>query len=135
MTKRNNFKPLKIFMRGKSVAALQTQLRHRGFAIDDPASVFGPSTRDAVKAMQNQFALKPTGMVDSAMWEMLGGIQPSAAITQPSVPTTPSPASEPAVKKLDALVRLLISKGMIEQSELDSLIKEIEKKPETPLFL
>ena len=75
MQKNITAKKLKIFMRGKSVSALQTQLRQRGFSITDSAGVFGPSTRDAVKAFQTQMSLPVTGIVDEIFWQAFGGQQ------------------------------------------------------------
>ncbi|OIO66388.1 MAG: hypothetical protein AUJ56_12635 [Zetaproteobacteria bacterium CG1_02_49_23] len=121
-------------MRGKSVATLQAQLRHRGFVINDPASVFGPTTRDAVKALQKQLSLKATGTVDSALWKALAGnLTSSAEPDSPELTSTTSP--DPSADKLEALIQLLISKGIIEPQELDALLHATETKMEKPLFL
>jgi len=120
-------------MRGKSVTALQTQLQQRGFVIHDPQAVFGPSTRDAVKAVQKQLSLPATGLVDVDFWQALGGFR--SPLPEKEEANRVSKVCHPAEQKLELLIQLLISKGLIEEGELDKLLKTVESEPKQPLFL
>ncbi|WP_227819514.1 peptidoglycan-binding domain-containing protein [Mariprofundus micogutta] len=134
MNKRNPGKKLKIFMRGKSVSTLQTQLTQRGFSITDIKGVFGPSTRDAVKSLQTQFSLQPTGIVDDAFRQAVGQQQADVSTQTESIKRSSHSDSD---KKLDNLIQLLLRKGIIEQRELDSLLNNNpdDELPAKPLFL
>ncbi len=112
---------LKIFMRGKSITQLQSVLQRMGYEIKDQKGVFGVDTRDAVKYYQKQQGLKPTGIVDEALMKQMSvGAPASAKDEKPSQDNMIS--NHP--KELDALVRLLIAKGVFSQEEWD---KEKEK--------
>jgi len=117
-------KKLKIFMRGKSVGALQTQLQQRGFSITDSPGVFGPSTRDAVKSFQSQMALSATGVVDESFWQAFGHhrVAPEEKNGKLNALQNHHQVLDSANPKLDALIHLLVEKGIIEQNELDLLI-------------
>ncbi|MDX8383763.1 MAG: peptidoglycan-binding domain-containing protein [Ghiorsea sp.] len=119
-------RPLKIFMRGKSITALQATLRRMGYDIQDQAALFGTSTRDAVKSFQRQQGLKPTGIVDDALLKQMNAGQQVTAPTQEHEQDTTPPAnlSNGNQEQFDALLRLLKRKGILEDGELE---KEVSK--------
>ena len=113
-------RPLKIFMRGKRIALLQEILYRKGYPMQDQKGVFGVHTRDAIKDIQKQHGLKPSGQVEDELFQL---IQQG----QPALPTGKKSAEAPAVdaplvnqQQFDALIRLLISKGMIKSGELEA---------------
>ncbi|TLS67944.1 peptidoglycan-binding protein [Mariprofundus erugo] len=114
-------RPLKIFMRGKRVTVLQEILRRMGYQMDEQPGLFGVHTRDAVKAFQKQHNLKPTGMVDDELFKLMqfgqAGIAEPQATDQAEHTDTNQPINQP---QLDALIRLLIRKGVITDSELSA---------------
>lgn len=113
-------RPLKIFMRGKRVTLLQEILRRMGYQLDEQPGIFGVHTRDAVKAFQKQHNLKPTGIVDDELFKLIqfGQAVASEQMTTDQPAATSQPvAGDPA--RLDALIRLLIRKGLISESELE----------------
>ncbi len=121
-------RPLKMFMRGKSVRMLQELLQKMGYPIDDQPGIFGPSTRDAVKNFQTQQGLKATGMVDD---ELLKLIRQGHAITEKpeNAGSKVAPAPQPVNQdQLDALIRLMIRKGIISEDELQAEMKRIPAK-------
>jgi len=115
-------RPLKMFMRGKSVSMLQDILRSMGYKIDDKPSMFGASTRDAVKAFQRQRGLDVTGHVDDALLKLMkqGGevssVRKRAADKQAA--DSESKAAMVSQKQFDALVRLMVRKGVFDEQEL-----------------
>jgi len=123
-------RPLKMFMRGKSVRTLQEMLKRLGYPMNDQPSIFGTSTRDAVKNFQSQKGLKATGIVDDELLNLMrqghniSDVESSTRTktTQKSVSTS-QPVDE---QKLDALIRLLVRKGLISEEELT---KSPPKKP------
>lgn len=115
-------RPLKIFMRGKKISQLQELLKRMGYPMQDQPGLFGVHTRDAVKAYQKQRGLKATGEVsDELLLQMQqGGVAPSTA-------TSEKKEKQAAValesRRADALIRLLISKGVITEEELQAELK------------
>ncbi|RLL51264.1 peptidoglycan-binding protein [Mariprofundus sp. EBB-1] len=121
-------RPLKIFMRGKRITMLQEILRRMGYPMLDQAGQFGASTRDAVKDYQRQHDFKATGIVDDALLSLMQqGPLASSAKAKPSDSET-APTAPPVNQiQLDALIHLLVDKGIITEEELN---KEIER-PQT----
>ncbi len=118
---------LKIFMRGKSITQLQSVLQRMGYEIKDQKALFGVDTRDAVKSFQKQQGLKPTGIVDEALMKQMSGGAPAPSEDEKPSKSKMMPTNQ---KELDALVRLLITKGVFSQEEWDK-----EKKKVTPSSL
>jgi len=127
-------RPLKMFMRGKSVRNLQEMLKRLGYPMDDQPGIFGAATRDAVKSFQAQKGLKASGIVNDELLQLMRqghnitDIESSAKpkTTQKSVSTS-QPVDE---KKLDAMIRLLARKGLISEEELaEEMTKSPPKKP------
>ncbi|MEB3280821.1 MAG: peptidoglycan-binding protein [Lyngbya sp.] len=67
-TARASFPVLRLGMRGEAVVGLQERLRAKGFLRGQADGVFGPQTQAAVKAAQEQYNLKPDGIVGSQTW-------------------------------------------------------------------
>jgi len=118
---------LKVFMRGKSITQLQSVLQRMGYEIKDQKALFGVDTRDAVKSFQKQHGLKPTGIVDEALMKQMSGGAPAPSEDEKPSQSKIMPTNQ---KELDALVRLLIAKGVFNQEEWDK-----EKKRVTPSSL
>jgi len=120
-------RPLKMFMRGKSVSMLQELLRSMGYKVDDRLSMFGASTRDAVKAFQRQRALKVTGQVDDVLLQMMQqGKDVSSVRAKIVEKKQPISACEPAMvsqEKFDALMRVMVRKGLLDEQELNDEMK------------
>ena len=134
MNKKVTQKKLKIFMRGKSVSNLQAQLKQRGFTISDVPGVFGPSTRDAVKSLQSQMSLQATGIADEAFWQAIG--QQFAPSIEKTENTSEHPQKDSSNHKLEALIQLLIQKGVINQKEVESMLSDhMDDQHAKPLFL
>ncbi|WP_413165776.1 peptidoglycan-binding domain-containing protein [Capilliphycus salinus ALCB114379] len=66
-----SFPVLRLGMRGEAVVGLQERLRAKGFLRGQADGVFGPQTQAAVKAAQEQFNLKPDGVVGSQTWILI----------------------------------------------------------------
>ncbi len=122
-------RPLKMFMRGKSVSMLQDILRSMGYSVEDRPSMFGASTRDAVKGFQRQRGLKVTGQVDDALLQMM---QQGKDATTVRGKTTVKKASTSDIasiilnqQQLDALIRLLIRKGLLGEQELKDEMERV----------
>jgi len=115
-------RPLKIFMRGKSVALLQEALRRMGYDIHDQKALFGTDTREAVKSYQKQQGLQLTGVVDDALRRLMQG--GALAVESDEIPVKEkiNPVNQ---QELDTLIRLLISKGVINQKEWDDEKKKV----------
>jgi len=115
-------RPLKIFMRGKSVGVLQALLRSMGHTLDDRPNLFGASTRDAVKEFQRQRGLKVSGQVDGSLLEIMQQGSNVAPENQDKKEATSVEATPEVVtkKQWDALVALLIRKGIFEKQELEN---------------
>jgi len=123
-------RPLKMFMRGKRISMLQELLGRMGYPMNDQPGLFGASTRDAVKDVQTQRGLKPTGHADDELLQLmqLGQTSPPAK-EKSSVQTTPSSTQNPVnQQQLDALIRLLIHKGLIDETELQIEMKRVQPK-------
>lgn len=136
-------RPMKIFMRGKKVTMLQELLRRMGYPMHDKPGQFGTSTRDAVKAVQSQYTLRPTGIVDDGLLQLMQQGQPAPEITEKAVAKAPSPDNDhpqQSVTRLEAqteaLVRLLIRKGVFTENELHDEMVRIQPKQitEQPLI-
>lgn len=67
-TARASFPVLRLGMRGEAVVGLQERLRAKGFLRGQADGVFGPETQAAVKAAQEQYKLKPDGVVGGQTW-------------------------------------------------------------------
>jgi len=109
-------------MRGKRVGLLQAVLHRMGYPMQDQNGLFGVHTRDAVKDIQKQRGLKPTGELDDALFQLLQlGTAPQVT-DQGSTTTAAAPLPEPGCdqEQFDALVRLLLRKGVIEAGELEA---------------
>ena len=116
-------RPLKMFMRGKSITQLQEVLRRMGYDIKDQKALFGVDTRDAVKSFQKQQGLKPSGHVDEAlMKQMQGGAAPAGHEPEDKVKVKALPTNQ---AELDALVRLLIQQKVFTQDEWDKEKKKV----------
>ena len=116
-------RPLKIFMRGKRITMLQEILRRMGYPMDDQPGLFGTFTRDAVKDFQKQRDMKVTGQVDEELMQVMQQGQVASANkgkTSPKTASMPNPVNQ---QQLDALIRLMIQKGLIEKDELEAEIK------------
>jgi len=117
-------RPLKIFMRGKSVRMLQELLRSMGYKVDDRDSMFGASTRDAVKSFQRQRSLKITGQVDDELLQLMqqgkagSSVRGKVAEKKSSVSDV-VPVAMVSQKKFDALVCLMVRKGLFDEQELN----------------
>ncbi|MDX8387572.1 MAG: peptidoglycan-binding domain-containing protein [Ghiorsea sp.] len=119
-------RPLKVFMRGKSVTILQEALRIRGYTIADQRALFGMDTREAVKSFQKQQGLKATGLVDDELLKLIQqGQAPTAKVEKVVKKVEVSGVNQ---EQLDALVNLLVRKGVIEEGELESEIKRVIPK-------
>jgi len=119
-------RPLKIFMRGKSVSLLQDTLRRFGYTIDDQKGLFGTMTRDAVKSFQKQRGLKPSGQVDDELLVMLQHGQSSMPEVENNNNNNLQTVTQVAdQKQLDALIRLLVRKGVIEKEEVDLEMEKV----------
>ena len=115
-------RPLKMFMRGKSITQLQEVLRRMGYDINDQRALFGTTTRDAVKSFQKQHGLKPSGIVDDALLKQMQGGAPAASEDKTEVSATSLPTNQ---EDLEALVRLLIKKEVFSQEEWDAEKKKV----------
>jgi len=132
-------RPLKMFMRGKSVRNLQEILKRLGYPMDDQPSIFGASTRDAVKNFQSQKELKPTGIADDELLNLMRQGHNLSDIEATHKPKT-TPKSKPSAQPLDqmrvdALIRLLIAKGVISEEELQTEMKRTPQKKASQLPL
>jgi len=114
---KNMSRPLKIFMRGKSVTLLQEVLRRMGHDIQDQKALFGTDTREAVKSYQKQQGLQPTGIVDDALRRLMQGGASAVESDEIPVKVSLNPINQ---QDLDILVGLLIQKGVISQKEWDN---------------
>jgi peptidoglycan hydrolase-like protein with peptidoglycan-binding domain len=70
-TARASFPVLRLGMRGEAVVGLQERLRAKGFLRGQADGVFGPQTQAAVKAAQEQYKLKPDGVVGGQTWMII----------------------------------------------------------------
>ncbi len=126
---------LKIYMRGKSVRTLQNILKQMGYPMEDQPAIFGTSTRDGVKDFQKRKGLKPTGMVDDELFRLMQesvGFQAEPAVKAEKPVGLAAPAE---TGRLDALVSLLISKGVITEEELNAAMRPVPAKAsQTPLI-
>lgn len=121
-------RPLKMFMRGKSVSMLQDLLRSMGYSVEDKPNMFGASTRDAVKGFQRQRGLKTTGLVDAALLQMMQGTGGSSVQKKRNVNKSLSSDASPTMvseERFDALVRLLMRKGLLNEQELKDEMKRV----------
>jgi len=111
-------RPLNMFMRGKRVTMLQELLGRMGYPTQDQPGLFGASTRDGVKNFQKQRQLKPTGLVDDELLKLMqqGHVTASSKKKRkPKKAPSPIPVNQ---QQLDALIRLLIRKDLINEDEL-----------------
>jgi len=127
---------LKVFMRGQGVRSLQTILRGMGYTIEDPNSVFGTSTREAVKSYQKQHQLKATGWVDDAlMAKMQFGTSADMHASKDKEDQTENKPAHPMDekndrvlqemnKKFDALIQLLEQKDVLKPGELQRALQQ-----------
>lgn len=109
-----------MFMRGKGVSMLQELLQRMGYPIKDKPGLFGVSTRDAVKDFQSKKGVKATGLVDEELLDQMrqnfGG---QLDTKKTKVASTDSSITNPVnQKQLDAVIRLLIDKGIFSEDEL-----------------
>ncbi|MDX8381832.1 MAG: peptidoglycan-binding domain-containing protein [Ghiorsea sp.] len=118
-------RPLKIFMRGKSVTQLQELLRGMGFEIHDQKALFGVDTRSAVKAYQKQHSLKITGEVDEQFIIRMQGGAGATPKQSEAIVKAISSKQEP----LDVLIQLLIKKNVFTQEEWDSECSKTKPSP------
>ncbi|EAW36497.1 peptidoglycan-binding protein [Lyngbya sp. PCC 8106] len=70
-TVKASFPVLKLGMRGEAVVGLQERLRAKGFLKGQADGVFGSQTQAAVIAAQEQYKLKPDGVVGSQTWMLI----------------------------------------------------------------
>jgi len=122
-------RPLKMFMRGKSVTMLQEILRSMGYKVEDRPSMFGASTRDAVKSFQRQRSLKVTGQVDDVLLQMMqqGRDAPSVRVKSAEKKQLVSESESAIVsqEKFDALIRVMVRKGLLDEEELNDEMKRV----------
>ncbi|MDQ7003798.1 MAG: peptidoglycan-binding domain-containing protein [Ghiorsea sp.] len=118
-------RPLKVFMRGKSITQLQEALRRMGYEIHDQKALFGTDTRDAVKSYQKQKGLKTTGIVDDALMKEMSGEVPSSAVDEKEISNQSLPNNQ---QEWDALIRLLIQKEIFTQDEWDAEKSKVKPK-------
>jgi len=129
---------LKMFMRGKSVTQLQNMLRQMGYPMEDQPAIFGACTRDGVKDFQKRKGLKVTGIVDDELMELMRqsvGFQTEKKPARKEQTTGTPSATDSA--KLDALIRLLVGKGLISEEELGEALQPPTPRKKTtgsPLF-
>lgn len=128
---------LKMFMRGKSVTMLQNMLKQMGYPMNDVQGVFGACTRDGVKDFQKRKGVKATGVVDGELFTLIQqsvGFQAGEKRSRKEEPTASVPSAEMA--RLDALIGLLIDKGVISEEEVSEAFqaKVQNKAPGSPLF-
>ena len=125
-------RPLKIYMRGKSVRTLQQILKQMGYPMEDQPAIFGTSTRDAVKDFQKRKGLKVDGIVDDELFKLMQqnvGFQNEASVKKGD----PIGLAEPTRRdQLDALVGLLISKDVITEEELAEAMRPQPAKVTQP---
>jgi len=122
---------LKIYMRGKSVRTLQNILKQMGYPMEDQPAIFGVSTRDGVKDFQKRKGLKPTGMVDDELFKQM---QESVGFQAEKIAKSESPIGLAAPNdrnQLDALISLLIRKGIITEEALLAEMKQKTKPKQT----
>jgi putative chitinase len=92
--------PLAIGATGEAVRALQGWLDALGYAVGAADGIFGPATRRAVLAFQDEHALPATGIADEAT---RAAIQRALDLPAPETPAPAPPAPEqPAVPTQDA---------------------------------
>lgn len=114
-------RPLKMFMRGKSVRMLQETLKRLGYPMEDQPGIFGTSTRDAVKNFQSRNGLKATGIADDELLKLMrqghnvADIDAAQSSRKSVANSTTAPIDQ---GRLESLIRLLISKGFITEAEL-----------------
>lgn len=100
-------------LRGTDVRVVQLRLRALGFVPADAADgLFGPTTRNAVRAFQEQQGLVADGVVDEATMTrlMLGPMAGAAEAPTPFVPqalTAPVPATPPPAPPPPILTQVL----------------------------
>jgi len=122
---------LKIYMRGKSVRTLQNILKQMGYPMEDQPAIFGVSTRDGVKDFQKRKRLKVTGMVDDELFKQMQesvGFQAEKIAKSESSVELVAPNDK---NQLDALLSLLIHKGVITEDELLAEMKQKAKPKQT----
>jgi len=116
-------RPLKMFMRGKRITMLQESLKRMGYPMEDQPGLFGAFTRDAVKAYQKQHTLKPTGIVDDDLLQMMQqGPLATGSKAEPADKELISSLASVNQRQLDALIQLLIHKELITEAELQQQI-------------
>ena len=113
-------KKLKMFMRGKGVSMLQELLQRMGYPMHDQPGLFGVATRAAVKDFQSKKGLKATGDADEALLDLMRqNFAAPATDKKAKAKPAQTPALMPASQmQLDAITRLLISKGIFSEEEL-----------------
>ncbi|ACV64339.1 ErfK/YbiS/YcfS/YnhG family protein [Desulfofarcimen acetoxidans DSM 771] len=80
-------------MKGKDVQELQEQLMDLGLYEDKIDGVFGPSTAQAVQALQEKHGVKTDGIVNVTIWAMLLS-EHGATVTQKE---SPPPQGKPSI--------------------------------------
>jgi len=114
-------RPLKIFMRGKRIAFMQEILHRMGYPMQDQKGLFGVNTRDAIKDVQKQRGLKQTGQVDDDLFHLMQhGTAPQVADQASTTIAAAPPDPGCDQEQFDALIRLLLRKGVIEAGELEA---------------
>jgi len=91
--------------------------------MQDQPGMFGATTRDAVKDFQKQRQLKPTGLVDDELLQLMqqGQVTPPSKKKRASAkPSAPTPANQ---QQLDVLIGLLIRRELISEEELQTEMK------------
>ncbi|MDX8405183.1 MAG: peptidoglycan-binding domain-containing protein [Mariprofundus sp.] len=126
-------RPLKIYMRGKKITHLQGVLQRMGYPMQDQKGIFGVDTRSAVKDIQKQRKLTVTGEVDEQLLQQIQqGHAPAADIGMSDKSEARTPGTDSVNQtRLDALIRLLQRKGVIETGELEA---EMNKNRPTSLI-
>lgn len=129
-------RPLKMFMRGKSVTMLQNMLKQMGYPVSDQQGVFGATTRDAVKDFQKRKGVKASGIVDGELFELIQQSVGFQAEKNPARKEQVTASSSPAESaRIDALIRLLVDKEIISEEEAGALQQSPAKAaPGTALF-
>jgi len=125
-----------MFMRGKSVTMLQNMLKQMGYPIGDQEGVFGTTTRDAVKDFQKRKGEKTTGVVDGELFQLIQQSVGFQAEKKPARKEQVTASASPAESaRLEALIALLVSKGVITEEELaETVPPKPAKASGSPLF-
>jgi len=72
------------YLRGPDVAHLQERLQELGLTYEAPGGVFGPTTLEAVRRLQEIYGLQEDGIVGPETWTALGSTEGAGAAVTPT---------------------------------------------------